>query len=356
MAALAAAKTGARVVLADEQNEFGGSLLASRETIDGKPASSWVCDTIEELKRFPEVRLLPRTTVTGYYDHNYLIMAERRTDHLPRGSAPKISRQRLWKVRAKQVVLATGAHERPLVFADNDRPGVMLADAARTYANRFGTLPGKRAVVLTNNDSAYRAALDLADAGVGIAAIVDLRTQLGGPLVAEAKRRGIRILTNSAVTATYGAKRVTGVDVMTINGSGESVIGAPTEIDCDLVLMSGGWNPAVHLFSQSTGKLRYDDALACFVPNISMQAERSAGSCKATFTLAGCLAEGAAAGAEGAKAGGQCAGGRGGGTRARKGGTKGPGKIPPRPHRPGHRAAAADPPALGSAVNHSGRP
>jgi sarcosine oxidase subunit alpha len=304
MAALAAAKTGARVVIADEQNEFGGSLLASRETIDGRPAADWVRDTVEELKRFPEVRLLPRTTVTGYYDHNYLIMAERRTDHLPRGSAPKVSRQRLWKVRAKQVVLATGAHERPLVFADNDRPGVMLADAARTYANRFGTLPGKRAVVLTNNDSAYRAALDLADAGVGIAAIVDLRTQLGGPLVAEAKRRGIRILTNSAVTATYGAKRVTGVDVMTINGSGESVIGAPTKIDCDLVLMSGGWNPAVHLFSQSTGKLRYDDALACFVPNVSMQAERSAGACKATFTLAGCLAEGAAAGAEAAKAAG----------------------------------------------------
>ena len=304
MAALAAAKTGARVVIADEQNEFGGSLLASRETIDGKPAADWVRDTVEELKRFPEVRLLPRTTVTGYYDHNYLIMAERRTDHLPRGSAPKVSRQRLWKVRAAQVVLATGAHERPLVFADNDRPGVMLADAARTYANRFGTLPGKRAVVMTNNDSAYRAALDLADAGVGIAAIVDLRTQLGGPLVADAKSRGIRILTNSAVTATYGAKRVTGVDVMTINGSGESVIGAPTKIDCDLVLMSGGWNPAVHLFSQSTGKLRYDDALACFVPNVSMQAERSAGSCKATFTLAGCLAEGAAAGAEAAKAAG----------------------------------------------------
>ncbi|UEM03156.1 sarcosine oxidase subunit alpha [Skermanella rosea] len=304
MAALAAARTGARVILADEQNEFGGSLLGTHETIDGRPAADWVRDAVAELKTFPEVRLLPRTTVTGYYDHNYLILAERRTDHLPRGSAPGISRQRLWKVRAKQVVLATGAHERPLVFADNDRPGVMLAGAARTYVNRFGTLPGRRAVVLTNNDSAYAAALDMNDAGIEIAAIVDLRTQAGGPLAAEAKRRGMRILANTAVTATQGSKRVTGVEVMMMNGPGEGVIGAPTRIECDLVAMSGGWNPAVHLFSQSTGKLRYDDALACFVPGVSVQAERSAGSCKGTFDLPGCLAEGAAAGAEAARAAG----------------------------------------------------
>ncbi|MGQ9364945.1 sarcosine oxidase subunit alpha [Azospirillum sp. ST 5-10] len=300
-AALSAARTGARVILADEQNEFGGSLLGQRDTLDGRPAADWVAAAVAELGSHPEVRLLPRTTVTGYYDHNYLIMAERRTDHLPRGGAPAISRQRLWKVRAKRVVLATGAHERPLVFADNDRPGVMLAGAVRTYVNRYAALPGRTAVVLTNNDSAYAAALDMADAGIAVAAIVDLRPHADGALPAEARRRGLRIVAGSAVVATRGTKRVSGVDVMALTADGSGVTGPATTIACDLLAMSGGWNPAVHLHSQSTAKVVYDEARACFVPGKSVQAERSAGACRGTFDLPGCLAEGAEAGAEAAR-------------------------------------------------------
>ncbi len=301
-AALAAARTGARVILADEQNELGGSLLTSGETVDGLPAAQWIAKIEAELAACPEIRVLRRTTAAGYYDHNHLTLTERRTDHLPRGAAPHLSRQRLWNVRAKRVVLATGGHERPLVFADNDRPGIMLAGAVRTYVNRYGVTPGKRAVLLTNNDSAYAAALDMQAAGIAIAAIVDVRTAVNGPLAVKARAAGITVLENRAVVATEGGKRLTSVDVMPLAPDGGGVVGtARTSIACDLLAMSGGWNPAVHLYSQSTGKLRYDEAAACFVPHTATQALRCAGTCNGTFALPDCLAEGVAAGTEAAR-------------------------------------------------------
>jgi sarcosine oxidase subunit alpha len=176
-AALAAGRSGARVLLADEQPEPGGSLLATRETLDGAPAVDWVTAAVAELAGLPEVRLLARTTVLGAHDNNYVIALERRTDHLGPDAPAHLSRQRVWHIRAGQVVSATGAHERPIAFADNDRPGIMLAAAARTYVNRYAVLPGRRAVVFTTNDSAYAAAIDLADAGVTVVAVVDARAQ-----------------------------------------------------------------------------------------------------------------------------------------------------------------------------------
>ena len=301
-AALAAGRTGARVILADEQQEFGGSLLGERQTIDGRPAPDWIAATVAELAAMPEVRLLPRTTVFGYYDHNFLMMLERITDHRPNGD--RGPRQRLWKLRARQVVLATGAIERPLVFADNDRPGVMLAAAARTYVNRYGVAPGRRAVLFTNNDSAYRAALDLAKAGIEMAAVVDLRTDPRGPLATEVRDRGIRVMGGHAIVGVSGSRRVTSVSVAPLDASGERIAGAAQPVPCDLVLNSGGWNPTVHLFSQSRGTLRYDADLAAFVPDRSVQQERSAGAAKGSFALAACLAEGFAAGAEAARAAG----------------------------------------------------
>lgn len=298
-AARAAAATGARVILADEQGELGGSLLGSTETIDGLPAAEWVARVEAELAGQPETRILRRTVVSGYYDHNHLTLVERRTDHLPRGRSP-LSRQRLWNVRAKRVVLATGSHERPLVFADNDRPGVMLASAVRTYVNRFGVKPGSRAVVLTNNDSAYAAALDMQAAGIAVAAIVDLRPSVTGVLPAKARAAGIQILENRAVVATEGGTRVKAVEVMALAPDGGGVSGERIRIACDLLAMSGGWNPAVHLFSQSMGKLRYDEPSACFVPARATQALASAGACNGAFALPDCLAQGAAAGAEAA--------------------------------------------------------
>jgi sarcosine oxidase subunit alpha len=293
-AALAAGRSGARVILCDEQAEFGGALLSAPDTIDGQFSADWIADALVELASLPEVRLLPRTTAFGYYDHNYVALVERAGDHLPPGQA--LYKQRMWKVRAAQVVLATGALERPLVFADDDRPGIMLASAARTYLNRYAVLPGKRALVLTNNDSAYAAAIDLANAGVSIAAVVDLRWSPTGALPTEARRKNIEILDGHAVTATQGRRRVNGATVRQFVANGEGFAGAPREIECDCILHSGGWNPTVHLFSQSRGSLRFDDAIAAFVPDKAVQKQRSGGACAGAFTLAECLEQGFEAG------------------------------------------------------------
>jgi sarcosine oxidase subunit alpha len=172
-AALAAMRCGARVVLADEQNEFGGALLGARDQIDGGDALDWVSGSVAELAKSGNVRVLSRTTAFGHYDHNHVALIERRTDHL--GPASGGVRQRVWKVRARQVVLATGAHERPVAFRGNDRPGVMLASAAAGYVNRYAVRPGRKAVVFATNDGAYRSAVDMADGGIEVIAIVDPR-------------------------------------------------------------------------------------------------------------------------------------------------------------------------------------
>jgi sarcosine oxidase, subunit alpha len=300
-AALAAARSGARVILADEQGELGGSLLAGSETVDGRLAADWVAEAVAELGRFADVRLLPRTTAFGYYDHNYLTLMERVTDHLAAPPA-HLPRQRLWRVRARQVVLATGAIERPLVFADNDRPGIMMASAGSAYVRRFGVLPGRRAVLMTNNDGAYQAALDLADAGGTVAAIVDVRPDAGSAMTDAARQRGIEVLVGHAIVATSGKFRVDGASVMPLLG--DVVTGTARVLSCDVVLHSGGWTPSVHLFSQSRGKLAWSEAIGAFVPGTSVQAERSAGAVRGSFALADCLAEGHAAGAAAADAAG----------------------------------------------------
>ncbi len=294
-AALAAARTGARVMLVDEQAELGGALLGRNDRIADKPAMEWVAATVQELASFDDVRLLSRSTVAGYYDHNYLTVAERLTDHLPPGTASGAPRQRLWKVRAAQVVLATGAHERPLVFRDNDRPGVMLASAAQAYVNRYAVCPGNQAVVVTNNDSAYGVACDLSDAGIQVT-MVDLRRAPSDARRALLRKRGVEVLAGHAVLATSGRTRVKAVEVAARDAAGDGLDGATRTIGCDLVCMSGGWNPAVHLFSQSRGRLAYDEQKACFVPGESFQAERSAGSASGAFELAYVLSEGREAG------------------------------------------------------------
>ncbi len=298
MAALAAARSGARVIVADERAAFGGALPTRSDTIDGKPASDWVSDVVAELAETANVTLLPRTCVASYYDHNMLLLVERVADHV---SVPPayMPRQRLWQVRAKQVVIATGSIERPLVFTNNDRPGVMLASAARAYANQYGVRPGSRSVVFTNNDTAYAAAIDLAAVGVEIAAIVDARPKVEADLLKIASDAGIPSIVGSAVVGVCGKKRVSAVHVSGIDGSGKSS-GVPSKVTCDLVCVSGGWTPSVHLFSQARGKIEYDEKLTAFRPGVSFQQERSAGSCNGAMTLKACLEEGARAGADAA--------------------------------------------------------
>ncbi|ANP52482.1 sarcosine oxidase subunit alpha [Streptomyces griseochromogenes] len=289
-AAAAAAHSGARVILADDRPEPGGSLLGTGEHLD------WVAATAARLEAAPEVRVLRRTTVFGYYDDNHLLAVERRTGHLGAEAPDNVSRERVWRIRAHRVVLATGAHERSLAFADNDRPGVMLAASARAYVNRHAVVPGRRAVVFTTNDSAYAAALDLAAAGVGIAAIVDTRPE-PGEWAGRARSAGIEVLAGHAVTGTSGEARLTAV---TIAPYGE--IAPRRELAADLLLVSGGWNPVAHLFSQAGGKLRHDSALGTFVPDTCRQPLEVAGSAAGTFDLAAVLAHGAAAGARAVEA------------------------------------------------------
>ncbi len=296
-AALAAGRTGARVILADEQNEFGGALLNGHDEIDGAPALDWTAEAVTRLGAMDEVRCLPRTTVFGYYHHNFLAALERVTDHLGPQDAGVLPRQRLWRIRAKRVVLATGAIERPLVFAGNDRPGVMLADAARTYVNRYAARPGRQAVLFANNDGAYRAALDLRAAGLRIAAIVDTRPVPTGDLPAEAESADIELIAGHAVVATHGRKRLSALEVMALGDGGGRISGAARRIPCDLLCVSGGWNPTTHLFSQSGGRLRFDAARTCFVPSETAQTTRPAGAASGTFALDDCLVEGRAAGA-----------------------------------------------------------
>ncbi|MBS7540146.1 sarcosine oxidase subunit alpha [Ancylobacter lacus] len=298
-AALAAAATGARVILCDEQAEMGGSLLAStRSLIDDLPAQKWLAETLATLAAQENVTLLPRTTAFGYFPHNMIALAERVSDHLAVPD-PELPRERLWQVRAKEVVLATGALERPLVFPDNDRPGVMLADSARTYVNRYGARPGKRAVVFTACDAGYRAALNLAAVGVEIAAIADLRPSPSGELASRALAAGIEVRPRTVVTGTSGRLRVTGA---TLARLGPHDLGPAQKVDCDLVLMSGGFTPSVHLFSQSRGKLVWDETLRCYIPGTSVERERSAGASRGLFELGEALEDGYARGAAAAQA------------------------------------------------------
>ncbi|WP_371573265.1 sarcosine oxidase subunit alpha family protein [Streptomyces sp. NBC_01314] len=302
-AAAAAAGSGARVILVDDQPEPGGSLLSGRtERVGAQSALEWVAEVRAALDAAPEAVVLQRTTAFGSYDDNYLLALQRRTDHLgadaPEASAG-VSRQRLWHIRARQVVLATGAHERPLVFAGNDRPGVMLAAAVRSYLNRYAVAPGSRAVVSTTNDSAYDTVADLHAAGIDIAAVVDARPELSHRAAEVAVATGVRVLTGSAVVDTEGDGRLTGVTVQALDENGQ-LSGAPESFDCDLLAVSGGWSPVVHLHSQRQGRLRWDEDLVAFVPDGTVRDQQVVGAARGTYGLDGCLSEGARAGARAA--------------------------------------------------------
>lgn len=303
MAALTAARSGARVILVEREAELGGSLLSENGTLasfEGQEGDVWLQGVVAELEAASEVVILRRTTAFGYLDHNYLVLAERVADHLPVPS-PRRPRQRLWRVRPRRVVLATGAIERPLVFAGNDRPGVMLASAARTYVNRYAVRPGERLLVFTNNDSAYAAAIDAARAGIAVEAIVDARPAAGSELRRVAEQLGVPVIAGSAVVGTEGRRRVRRVWVAPLREDGTASMIARRSFTCDTLLVSGGWSPTVHLFSQSRGRLRFDEKAAAFLPAASVQPESSAGAANGAFTLAGCLMEGVRAGQEAAE-------------------------------------------------------
>jgi sarcosine oxidase subunit alpha len=298
-AALAAARGGARVILCDEQAEAGGFLLTETgatqgERLDGIDAGTWLKRQLAELAAFRRVRVMTRTTAFGWYPHNLLGLCERLTDHLAT-PPPGQPRERLWQVRAREVVLATGAIERPLVFPGNDRPGIMLAAAARTYLNRYAVLPGRKVAVVTACDAAYRAALELAAAGAKISVIADIRSHVDGALPTLARAAGLPVRTGMTVVGTAGRLRVSAITLAPLDTRG--VPGTATErFNCDLILMSGGFTPNVSLFSQARGKLKWDETINSFVPGATTERLRPAGACRGLFTLVATVADGTAAG------------------------------------------------------------
>ena len=280
-AALTAGRSGARVVLAEQDSLFGGSLLSEHDEAN----EAWRTSALVELKALKNVRLRPRTTAQGLYDGNLAVLVERR-EHLKPDPRKGEARQIAILLRARTIVLAAGALERPLVFSNNDRPGVMLASAVRTYLDRFGVAPEKRAVIVTNNDTAYETGFDLAKAGIAVT-IADHRATIAPELLGRAAGLGMAIFPATGVADVEGAKSLARVRLAGAHAAA---------VECDVLAMSGGWSPVVHLSSHGGIKPRYDGKIAGFVPGGFAPTHFGAGAMLGTFGLAAAVAEGREAG------------------------------------------------------------
>jgi len=259
-AALLAGRAGARVLLMEQAAHWGGRAPVDGVEVDGLPAADWVNNAVQKLEDMENVTLRLRAMVAGVYDHGYVLGYERLADHVPGGDGP---RHRLWRIRARRVVAATGALERPLSFAGNDKPGVMLASALRDYIVNYGVAVGERIVVVTNNDDAYRSAITAHAAGLFVACIVDARPQADGALPAQARALGIPVKTGMAIARVKGLRRVVSVALCQQDGDGM----VDEDVPCDAVAMSGGWSPVVHLWSHCGGKLTWDAGASFFRPD-----------------------------------------------------------------------------------------
>ncbi len=303
MAARAAGASGAKVLLMEQTASWGGRAPVDGGTVDGAPVDKFVDELVTELSEMANVTMRLRMMGAGVYDHGYLLGYERVTDHQPKVKGP---RHRLWRIRAGQIVTATGAIERPLSFAGNDVPGVMLASAVRDYVVNYGVSVGDRTVVVTNNDDAYRTALVLKEAGLEVPAIVDARAAGAGALAEKAKAAGIRVETGKGIAKVLGGKRVTGVALCAQAGEGAVL----EEIPCDAVAMSGGWSPVVHLWSHCGGKLVWDETQAMFRPDPDKAPTgaageayvSTAGAASGALDLGAVLSDGDAAGRRAAEA------------------------------------------------------
>ncbi|GLS19564.1 sarcosine oxidase subunit alpha [Labrys miyagiensis] len=288
MAALEAGRAGARVILCEDDFRLGGRLLAERQEVDGKPGAVFATEIEAELSAMPEVRIMRRTQVFGSYDGGTYGALERVSDHLPLPPEHQ-PRQRLWHIMARRCVNAMGAVERPIVFGGNDRPGVMLASAARTYLNRYGVAPGRKAVVFTTADDGWRSAADLTAAGVTVAAIIDARQEVSPDVSGWASKIGTRVITGARVTdAKGGASGIKAVDVLG-DRSRET-------ITADFLAISGGWNPQVALTTHKGNRPRWSDELAAFLPGDLPESMAVAGAANGDFSLGACLRTGAEAG------------------------------------------------------------
>ena len=286
-AAKIAAAKNLKVLLVEQEDQLGGAILSSNNhenKINTNSQTEWKNKILDELKKLKNVKIITSTTLFAYMHYNYLLAIQ---DLQPNNGKNKKNsiRQIVWKIRAKKVILATGSIERPLTFNNNDRPGIMLANSVSKYLNGYGVNLGKEIVIFTNNDSAYQTAMDFHHQNINIAAIVDVRNDIEGDLPKTVKKLGIKIYSGSIISNTTGRRKIKTVHIKKINDTNVEII------NCDLLCMSGGWTPTVHLFTQSRGKLKFRDEDSCFVPDQAYQKTISIGACNGTFDLKNILKE-----------------------------------------------------------------
>lgn len=287
--ALAAGRAGARVVLADENPWFGVGLLDENHTIDGIQAYEWAKQTINELASLPNVTVAPNTTVIGRYEDGFVTMIETLRD-APNLTGDRIPRFRFWKVRSKSTIMATGALERPLIFANNDRPGVMLATAVSGYLNRYGVLAGKRIIIFTNNSIGHRTASVISHTKTEVVSIIDSRPESFGPWEQANSTKGIPIRWQSRVFNTRGRKHISGALVGSIDSQRREWL------DCDLLAISGGFAPTISLYAHTGGKVVWNEGRRTFLPDLSENNFTAVGLCNQDETLYDSLVNGYSAG------------------------------------------------------------
>tara|TARA_B100001057_G_scaffold8816_1_gene8132 strand:- start:1175 stop:4180 length:3006 start_codon:yes stop_codon:yes gene_type:complete len=288
IAAKLSAKNGFKTLLVEEKSYLGGSTIYQNSEyfkINNQISSSWLEKEINEIKKFKNLEIKVRTSVAAYHGYNFLLARENLIDHLPLDQRKNKTRQRLLKIRAKKVISATGSLERPLIFDNNDRPGILLSSAIDKYANFFGVACGEKNVLFTNNDSAYETAITLHQKGINIEAIIDNREEVDSKLINETHKNNIKIYKGYTVVNTSGYKRINKISIMQLSKDSQKVVGPKISIACDCLGISGGWTPAVHLFTQSGGKLKFRDEDQIFVPDNYSSDQISIGSCNGDFTL-----------------------------------------------------------------------
>ena len=288
MAAKTAAQNGLNTLLVEEKPNLGGTTIyqnSEQHKINNQTSSIWLEKEIANLESLDNLEIKTRTSVAAFHGYNFLLARENLTDHLPIKDRTNKVRQRLLKIRAKKVITATGSLERPLIFNNNDRPGIFLSSAIKKYIDFYGVSCGENNVLFTNNDSAYETALSLFKKGIRVKAIVDIREQPSSKIIEEVESNGIKVYKEYTVVNTEGYKKINKISIMQLSKDGQSVIGSKIDLDCDCLGLSGGWTPAVHLFTQSGGKLRFRDEDQVFIPNHYPSKQISIGSCNGDFEL-----------------------------------------------------------------------
>ena len=288
MAAKISAKNGLKTLLVDEKPNLGGSTIYQNSNyfkINNQTSGSWLEKEINEIKKLENLEIKTRTSVAAYHGYNFLLARENLTDHLPIEQRKEKTRHRLLKIRAKKVITATGSLERPMIFDNNDRPGILLSSAIKRYIDFFGVACGEKNILFTNNDSAYETAISLIQKGINVEAIIDNREKVDSKLVYEVEKNNVKIFKGYTITNTFGYKRINRISLMQLSKDGQKVVGSKIDLSCDCLGMSGGWTPAVHLFTQSGGKLKFREEDQVFIPNIYPSDQISVGSCNGDLTL-----------------------------------------------------------------------